>query len=59
MMSAKLKSQEKRIECVKCRYRHGNVCNICWKQVYEKFREKEEKANGKTDERNTEASQGD
>lgn len=27
--------------------------------MYEKFREKEEKANGETDERNTEASQGD
>lgn len=57
MMSAKLKSQEKQIECVKCRYRHGKVCNICWKQVYEQFRKKEEKRNGKDNERNTETNQ--
>ena len=59
MMSAKLKSHEKRIECVKCRNRQVNVSTIFWKHVYEKFREREEKANGETDERNTEASQGD
>ena len=37
-----------------CKYNNGLVCNICWKQVYESFYERQAKQNGKTDKRATE-----
>lgn len=42
-----MKVDEKKLGCKNCRYRNGNVCDICYKKVCENFKERTEKTNGK------------
>ena len=42
-----MKVDEKALGCAKCTFRNGNVCNICYKKVYEEFYNRKENVNGK------------
>ena len=40
---------EKKLGCKKCSFRNGNVCNICYKKLYEEFyKERQADKNGKS-----------
>lgn len=44
-----MKVNEKQLGCKKCSFRNGNVCNICYKKLYEEFyKERQADKNGKS-----------
>lgn len=42
-----MKVDEKALGCAKCTFKNGNVCNICYKKVYDDFLKRKERVNGK------------
>ncbi len=49
-----MKVNEEKLGCRRCSYRNGLVCNICWRDFYEKYGERTNKPNGKINMRYTE-----
>lgn len=50
-----MKIEDLKYRCIDCRYRNGNVCDICYEQIYEDFTtERMGNKNGETDKRDPE-----
>ncbi len=48
-----MKVDMNKLGCKTCKYRNGNVCNICWKKVYKELEERKDVNSAKTHKRDT------